>query len=259
MAHNRQILLAEDDDLLRPALASQLADTFDCTVTQASTNAQAASMLARLRHFDAVILDVNMPDGDGRDLCARLRRGGLAAPIIMLSGAGREADIVRGLEAGANDYVVKPFRVSELVARLRAQIRASEASDFAELVIGPFLFRPSSKTMQQAGGPPVRLTEKEAALLKFLYRADGALVARQTLLREIWGYSAQASTHTVETHIYRLRRKIEPDAASPRLLVSASHGYRLSLGPVARSGAGRPALTWQSSGGLAAGPRMVRR
>ena len=258
MVHHRRILLAEGDDLLRPALAGQIAETFDCTVTQAATNAQVAAMLARLRHFDAVILGVNMPDGDGRDLCARLRRGGLMVPIIMLSRAGREADIVRGLEAGANDYVVKPVRVAELVARLRAQIRASEASDFAELVIGPFLFRPSSKSLQEAGHPPVRLTEKESALLKFLYRADGALVARQTLLREIWGYSAQASTHTVETHIYRLRRKIEPDAASPRLLVSEACGYRVCLGHVARSGAGRSASTRQSLGRLAAGPSVAR-
>ena len=135
---------------------------------------------------------------------------------------------MRGLDAGANDYIVKPFRLAELIARLRAQMRVFETSEDAVLVIGPYHFRPGSRSLTEpTTNRRVRLTEKEAAVLKHLYRAGSTPVPRQTLLREVWGYANGASTHTVETHIYRLRRKIEPDEGVARILVNEDGGYRL--------------------------------
>jgi DNA-binding response OmpR family regulator len=124
--------------------------------------------------------------------------------------------------------MVKPFRLAELTARLRAQIRAHETSEDAVLVIGPYHFRPGSRSLHDPlENRRIRLTDKEAAVLKYLYRSGGKPVGRQTLLREVWGYAKGASTHTVETHIYRLRRKIEPEATSVRILVNEDGGYRL--------------------------------
>jgi DNA-binding response OmpR family regulator len=178
--------------------------------------------------YDAVILDVGLPDGDGRDLCQRLRRHGVKVPIIMLTGSDEEADVVRGLDAGANDYVAKPFRMAELLARLRAQLRIFENSEDAVFSIGPYTFRPSAKLLQDTGkNRRIRLTEKEAAILKFLYRAGTKPVGRQVLLNEVWGYNAAVTTHTLETHIYRLRQKIEPDPTNARLLLTEGGGYRL--------------------------------
>ena len=178
--------------------------------------------------FDAVILDVGLPDADGRDLCVKFRRNELKVPIIILTGSDDEADVVRGLESGANDYVAKPFRLAELLARLRAQLRVFENSEDAVFSIGPYTFRPSAKLLQEPQrNRRIRLTEKEAAILKFLYRAGTQAVARQVLLNEVWGYNAAVTTHTLETHIYRLRQKIEPDPANARLLLTEGGGYRL--------------------------------
>ena len=185
-------------------------------------------LAAKDARFDAVILDVGLPDGDGRDLCTKLRKQGQKMPIIMLTGSDAETDVVRGLDSGANDYIAKPFRLNELLARLRAQLRIFENSEDAVFTIGPYTFRPSAKLLQDpAKNRRIRLTEKEAAILKFLYRAGTRPVARQVLLNEVWGYNAAVTTHTLETHIYRLRQKIEPDPANARLLVTEGGGYRL--------------------------------
>ena len=230
MAHHRHFLLADDDDLMRSFAARQLAGIMDCTVSEAASVAEVLAATTRGIRLDAILLDVRLPDGDGRDLCQLLRRDGHNMPVLMLTGLGRESDVVRGLDAGANDYIVKPYRVAELAARLRAQMRAFETSEHAEVTIGPYVFRPGAKQLQVPGSRrPIRLTEKEAAVLKFLYRANGAAVAREVLLHKVWGYSADASTHTVETHIYRLRRKIESMPDTARLLVNDGGGYRLCL------------------------------
>jgi DNA-binding response OmpR family regulator len=165
---------------------------------------------------------------DGRELCRLLRRAGVRVPIIMLTGADGETDIVRGLESGADDYVTKPFRLSVLLARLRAHLRQSEHSDDAVFTIGPYTFRPSAKLLTDPSGrKKVRLTEKEAAILKYLYRAGDQVIGRDTLLGEVWGYNAGVTTHTLETHVYRLRQKIERDPARAQILVTEPGGYRL--------------------------------
>jgi DNA-binding response OmpR family regulator len=229
MSGERPILLVDDDASLRAMLVEQLAVDGEFSATEADTLAAAEKALAAPdARFDALILDVTLPDGDGRDLCARLRRQGCKLPIIMLTGADDENDVVRGLDAGANDYVAKPFRLAELLARLRAQMRIFENSEDAVFTIGPYQFRPSAKLLQDTvRNRRIRLTEKEAAILKYLYRSGTTPVARQVLLNEVWGYNASVTTHTLETHIYRLRQKIEPDPARLSLLITESGGYRL--------------------------------
>ena len=232
MPTERPILIVDDDEALRVTLIEQLqVDGEFHPVEAASLHDAGQKLRSGNNRFDALILDVGLPDGDGRDFCADLRKTGIRIPIIMLTGSDDEADVVRGLDAGANDYVAKPFRIAELLARLRAQMRIFENSEDAVFTIGPYTFRPAAKLLQEPiRNRRIRLTEKEAAILKFLYRAGTRPVPRQVLLNEVWGYNAAVTTHTLETHIYRLRQKIEPDPANASLLVTEGGGYRLEPG-----------------------------
>ncbi len=211
MAAPRPILIVEDDAALRATLAEQITlagDGGEFRVAEAGTAAEAEAVLgAEGARFDAVLLDVGLPDGDGREFCAKLRRDGKRMPVIMLTGADAERDVVRGLDAGANDYVAKPFRLDELLARVRAQLRVFDNSEDAVFTVGPYMFRPSAKLLlEPARNRKVRLTDKESNILKFLYRAAGKPVPRQVLLNEVWGYNSAVTTQTLETHVYRLRR-----------------------------------------------------
>lgn len=176
-----------------------------------------------------MILDVKLPDGDGRELCCRLRRAGLRMPVLMLTGADTEHDVVRGLEAGAQDYVAKPLRPAVLMARLRAQLRLHQSSVDATFDLGPWTFHPARKLLQNSNGTKIWLTAKEVEILRYLQQAGGS-VTRMDLLSGIWRYSRDATTHTVETHIYRLRLKIEANPRDPRILLTVGGGgYRLAL------------------------------
>jgi DNA-binding response OmpR family regulator len=229
----RPLLVIEDDASLRATLADWLAAGGGFAVAEAASAAEAEARLGTpdAACYDAVLLDVDLPDGDGCELCLRLRRRGLAVPVIMLTGADAEADVVRGLAAGANDYVTKPYRPAELLARLRAQLRTFDAGPGARLAVGAYEFRPARRLLvERANGRWVPLTDKEAALLLRLCRARGEPVARRALLEEVWGYAAAAvDTHTLETHVYRLRRKIEADPAKPAVLLTVEGGmYRVA-------------------------------
>jgi DNA-binding response OmpR family regulator len=230
---SRLILIIEDDAALRATLAEQISMEGDFTADEAESLAEADVKLAAADAiYDTILLDVGLPDGDGRDFCAKLRRDGKKMPVIMLTGADAESDVIRGLDAGANDYIAKPFRVSELLARLRAQLRVFDNSEDAVFTIGPYLFRPSAKLLlQPARNRKIRLTDKETSILRFLHRAGGKPVLRQVLLNEVWGYNSAVTTHTLETHIYRLRQKTEVDPSKPQLLLTETGGYRLD--PVA--------------------------
>ncbi|HZF77980.1 MAG TPA: response regulator transcription factor [Acetobacteraceae bacterium] len=229
MAGPRPILIVDDDEALRQTLADQLAHDGEFAPTEAANAAEAEMRLgSEESRFDAIILDIGLPDGDGRELCMKFRRQGHRMPILMLTGQDQESDIVKGLDSGANDYVPKPFRVAELMARLRAQLRVFDNSEDAVFTVGPYSFRPSAKLLlEPQRNRKIRLTEKEAAILKYLYRAGGRPVGRQILLNEVWGYNSAVTTHTLETHIYRLRQKIEPDPSNARLLLTEGGGYRL--------------------------------
>jgi len=237
MTTPRPILIVEDDAALRATLAEQIAEDGDFLADQAENAAEAERKLSDAdARYDAILLDIGLPDADGRDFCAKLRREGKRMPVIMLTGADAEQDVIKGLDAGANDYIAKPFRLNELLARVRAQLRVFDNSEDAVFTIGPYLFRPSAKLlMEPARNRKIRLTDKESAILKFLYRAGGRPVPRQVLLNEVWGYNSAVTTHTLETHIYRLRQKIEPNPAQLRLLLTEAGGYRLD--PMARMAA----------------------
>jgi DNA-binding response OmpR family regulator len=226
MSNVRKILIVDDDAELRDTLVEQLAlhEEFEASgVDTAAKGLQAA----KAGHVDLVIMDVGLPDMDGREAVRLLRKNGFKAPVIMLTGHNTDSDTILGLESGANDYVAKPFRFAVLLARIRAQLRQHEASEDAVFAIGPYTFRPSSKVLLNQKGQKVRLTEKETAILRYLYRAGDKPVSRETLLQEVWGYNSGVTTHTLETHVYRLRQKVEKDAANPSILVTDAGGYKL--------------------------------
>lgn len=227
MAKLNKILLVDDDDDLREALSEQLVMTDEFDVFEAANGAEAMDQV-RAGQFDMAILDVGLPDTDGRELCKRMRKAGFKSPVIMLTGHDSDADTILGLDSGANDYITKPFKLPVLLARLRAQLRQHEQSENAVFQLGPYLFKPAQKMLIDENDRKIRLTEKETNILKFLYRAPDGVVPRDVLLHEVWGYNAGVTTHTLETHIYRLRQKIEPDPTNVTLLVTESGGYRLA-------------------------------
>jgi DNA-binding response OmpR family regulator len=225
MKDGKKILLVDDDDALRSTLSEQLETEFD--VSEVRTGADAVARATADLH-DIIVLDVGLPDADGRDVCRQLRKSGVRTPVIMLTAADSEADTIRGLDSGANDYVTKPFRIGVLLARIRAQLRQYERSEDAVFAIGPYSFRPSAKLLvHNDTKKKVRLTEKEASILKYLLRAGAVVIGRNVLLNEVWGYNSGVTTHTLETHVYRLRQKIERDPSKAELLVTEQGGYRL--------------------------------
>ena len=230
MPVTRSVLIVQDDEVILDMLKEKLADDHGFIVFTAPTLEAADKVIhATNVRLDAVILDRALPDGDGCEYCLKLRRHGYNMPIIMLSNMDREEDVVRGLESGAHDYIAKPFRVNELLARLRAQMRELDRNEDARYSIGPYIFHPSKKFLEDAAADRrIPLTEKEAAVLKYLYRSDDRPVDRERLLHDVWGYKNGITTHTIQTHIYRLRKKLEPDPRRPALLVTDRNGYRLN-------------------------------
>jgi DNA-binding response OmpR family regulator len=229
MMTQKHILIVDDNRSARLALATLLAEEAGLLVLHAGSSTEATAMvLAGDPRIDAALVESSLRDAPGSEFCLRLRRFGVRIPLILLGERPGEPEVVRGLDAGANDFIGRPYRVDELRARVRAQLRVHEVSEDAVLQVGPYQFRPAARLLQDAAANRrIRLTEKEAAVLKFLYRAAGRPVTRKTLLHEVWGYSPGASTHTVETHIYRLRRKMEPDPTQITLLINEDGGYRL--------------------------------
>jgi DNA-binding response OmpR family regulator len=221
MSQVRKILLCDDDADIRDALTEQLAihEEFEPVALDSAAKAIQA---VKVDHYDLLIMDVGLPDMDGREAVKIMRKGGFSSPIIMLTGHDTDSDTILGLEAGANDYVTKPFRFAVLLARIRAHLRQHEASDDAVFTIGPYTFRPGAKLLTTEKGSKIRLTEKETAILRFLYRAG-----QRVIVQEVWGYNSNVTTHTLETHVYRLRQKIEVDPGRSRILVTESGGYKL--------------------------------
>ena len=228
MAVARKVLLVDDDADLREALADQLMMMEEFDVYEAE-DGHSGLARAKSEMHDLVILDVGLPDMDGREVCRLMRKQGVKCPVIILTGHATDSDTILGLDAGANDYVAKPFRFPVLLARIRAQLRQHEQSEDAVFAIGPYSFRPGTKTLVDENDRKIRLTEKETSILKFLYRSSGRTVEREVLLREVWGYNAGVTTHTLETHIYRLRQKIEPDPSNAAILLTDAGGYRLGI------------------------------
>lgn len=222
----RTILLVDDDNDLRQTLVEQLALYEEFRILEADSAAKGIQSV-RAGIIDLMIIDVGLPDMDGREAVRLLRKGGFKAPIVMLTGHDTDSDTILGLESGANDYVTKPFRFAVLLARIRAQLRQHENSEDVTLNVGPYVFKPSQKLLVDKKGSKLRLTEKETAIIKYLYRAGDKVVTRDILLEEVWGYNSGVTTHTLETHVYRLRQKIERDPSNAEILVTESGGYKL--------------------------------
>lgn len=226
MSTAKKIIVIDDDETLRESLLEQFALHDEFSVRGVPTASEGIQQ-AKQEHFDLVILDVGLPDMDGREACKVMRRNGLKAPVIMLTAQDSDADMILGLDSGANDYVSKPFRFGVLLARIRAHLRQHEQSEDAVFTVGPYSFRPSTKSLVGEDQSKIRLTEKETSILKYLFRAGEQVVSRDILLHEVWGYNSGVTTHTLETHIYRLRQKIERDPSNAQILVTETGGYKL--------------------------------
>ncbi|MEM9443470.1 MAG: response regulator transcription factor [Pseudomonadota bacterium] len=219
--------MVDSNDAARHFLAGQVQLHEDLAVVEARHGKEALERVASV-HIKAALIDVDLPDIDGRDLCRLMRRRGVKVPIILLSTHGADADIILGLDKGASDYVVKPFHLGVLLARMRAQIRQFEQLDDAVFPIGPYAFHPSVKILtDRATERKIRLTEREASILKSLYRMNGRIAPMERIMEDVWGQNADVSIHALETHIYRLRQKLEPDPNALQLLLTEGNGYRL--------------------------------
>ena len=235
MAVKKRLLIVDDDEPLREELVEQFAlyKEFDVTDVGTATEGIKATEDGT---FDLILLDVDLPDMLGTEACQLMRAAGVASPVVMLTGNDGDMNEILGLNSGANDYVTKPFKFAALLARLRAHLRSFEQSEDAVFQVGPYEFAPAYKKLTpptvEGEKPPrdIRLTEKETNILKYLYRAGGKPVCREELLHEVWGYNSGVTTHTLETHVYRLRQKIEPEKGVATLLVTEPGGYRLELG-----------------------------
>ena len=231
MEFSKRLLIVDDDSGLRELLGEQFAVNDAFTVETAATGAKALE-LAPASPFDAIILDAGLPDIGGLEVLRQLRQAGIRCPIVLLTedGEDSEAQAAASLAAGASACVAKPFRLGALLTRVQAELRQHERSDESAVAIGPYAFHAAVKTLIHEGtGARIRLTDKEAAILSYLHRAGDRVVSRSLLLEQVWGYNAHVTTHTLETHIYRLRRKIEPIAGEANLLITEAGGYRLVM------------------------------
>jgi DNA-binding response OmpR family regulator len=224
--NKRRILVVDDDADLRETLVDQLKGQPEFDIVDAGTAGEALKAL-RESNVELTILDVGLPDMDGRDAVKQMRQEGFKSPVLMLTGHDTEADEIKGLDSGANDYLTKPFRFPVLLARINAALRQHDQSEDAVFTIGQYNFQPAAKMLETSDGTKVRLTDKETSILKYLYRQGPKTITRDVLLKEVWGYNNRVTTHTLETHIYRLRQKIERDPSNARLLVTEDGGYRL--------------------------------
>ena len=227
MPNTRQILIVDDDPELRDALTEQLSlyEEFEAVAAEDGSKGVQA---AKAGQIDLVIMDVGLPDIDGREAVRILRRNGFKAPIIMLTGHDTDSDTILGLESGANDYVTKPFRFAVLLARIRAQLRQHETSEDAIFTIGPVHVSARLEAAAQSQGqqgPLDREGDLDPAVP--LPRRPASRYRGRRCCSEVWGYNSGVTTHTLETHIYRLRQKIEQDAAAPAILVTEAGGYKL--------------------------------
>jgi DNA-binding response OmpR family regulator len=229
-SNNSRLMIVDDDAFLRATLREQLTNEGFTEIFEATRLSEVFDQLPTINP-DLILLDVCLPDGNGIEICRKLRERGFTNPILMLTAQDAEEDIVAGLEAGANDYVVKPMRMGELLARVRSQLWQHKASDTARCSISGLSFVPANKLLKSPGDDKkVLLTEKESTILKYLYRAHPAGVSKEELLAEVWGFQNGLSTHTVETHIYRLRQKIRRLNKKPVILTTRT-GYSLASVP----------------------------
>ena len=223
----KNILLVESDGLLRDTLIELLSLQSDFLITESETGETALNKLKE-GHFHLLIIESFLPDMDGFELCHRIRRENVDAPIIVLLGAEIEPPKISNPQAKPNEYITKPFRLSFLITVIQSHLRKLEREEDETYSLGRHKFHPATKILlEPKENKIIKLTEKEASILKYLFCPPNTFVGRARLLNEVWGYDSGVTTHTLETHVYRLRQKIEPDPSDAQILVTESGGYRL--------------------------------
>ncbi|MDZ7300668.1 MAG: response regulator transcription factor [candidate division KSB1 bacterium] len=230
----KKILIIEDDDSIVSGLENILRD--EGYETRSVKSGQEGYRLTKEINPDLIILDLMLPGMSGLEICKRIRDEGMKMPIIMLTAKAEENDKVFGLELGADDYITKPFSVRELLARVKAHLRrgqfattAGEATIPDEFVFGNVVVNLKRHEVCK-GNERQNLTNREFLLLEYFIRHQGELLTRDRLLDEIWGYEVYPTTRTVDTHVRRLRKHIEPDPNKPRYIKTVhGAGYRFEI------------------------------
>jgi len=226
MSLTATILVIEDDPAMRAGLKDNLEVEGYRVLTAAGV--QRGRALALQGQPDLIVLDVMLPDGDGMGLCRELRARGLRQPVIMLTARGEEGDKLSGFEGGADDYVVKPFGLRELLARIHAQLRRHGTPGLQGPVPVGMAVADFRRHQLLREGELLEVSAKELELLRYLVVHRGEVVSRDTLLAEVWGHQREVATRTVDNFIVRLRKKIELDPAAPRYLITVhGSGYKL--------------------------------
>ncbi len=221
-----RILVADDDDLFRSVLLEQLKLEGVKEIKEAAT---VSDLINQIDIFapDLVLLDARLSDGDGFKICEHLRQLAFNKPILMLTNQDDKSHIAKSLKAGANDCIAKPVRISELLGRVKAQLRQCRAFDGVRLSVGHIDFLPANKSLQDNQSfKTITLTEKEASILKKLFQTWPNDVTKERLLIEVWGIQPDISTHTLETHIYRIRQKLSSLSVNP-IIQTTERGYLL--------------------------------
>jgi DNA-binding response OmpR family regulator len=220
-----RILVVEDDPAILRGLADNL--VFEQHEVLIAADGESAYRTIRDERPDLVLLDLMLPNMSGYELCRKVRSEGLTTPIIMLTARGEETDRVLGLDLGADDYVTKPFSIRELLARIRAALRRSQTTAIGDELRFDDVVIDFKRFEATKGGTPFEMTRKEFGLVRLLASRGGAVVTRDELLDEVWGYEATPTTRTVDNHVASVRAKVEQNPAEPRhLLTVFGVGYR---------------------------------
>ena len=229
MVKRKTILFVSEALLLKELLLDQLQKQGEYLLEESLSVTEAISLIVK-EHFDCILIDSSLADVSLSNLCKNIRQEGVRSPIILVAEELGEDVAIVALDAGANDYVLKPFKINVLVAKIRSNIRQFEQSEFAILRFGRFSFKPGDKILlNNSSKEEVRLTDKETAIIKLLYLSGGEVVTRATLLEEVWGYNTTLTTHTLETHIYRIRQKVGNASSGQDFIATESEGYSMQF------------------------------
>ena len=221
-----KILLVNNDKDLGEALAFQLSIGEKYQIIETSSETSALTQINN-NFCDLVIINSQSSQLKEYNLTKNLRSTSYKKPIIMLINQNRNLDISDDRNHEADEYIIKPFKYSVLLRSIETQLYKFKKLENTQYSIGNFIFKPNSKVLEANESRSIRLTEKENNILKFLYKNLGNVISRETLLHEVWGYNSKVTTHTLETHIYRLRQKIENDPSNAYFLITEAGGYRL--------------------------------
>ena len=225
VAHMMKILLIERDIDLREVLCEQFSNTNRFKVFKSSNIPETSKLLSN-QTFDVIVVDLHPSGPVSRELSGLICETDLECPVLVITNENDVPAHVFGSDKRISDYIKKPFKFTDLLSRIDFLF---QKRDETTLLIGPYTFQPAMKLLLTESSKEIRLTEKETSMLLFLYHSKDYVVQRDTLLHEVWGYSTDVTTHTLETHVYRLRQKMKSDPGDTDLLVTEAGGYRLAI------------------------------